>query len=276
MKETLIDFRRPNLTYNHTVFRSPSEESDSFPIHSHNAYELLFFTRGKATYHIEDRTYHLKKNDLVIIRPRQYHHVEIHSDEVYERYVLNLTPNLLGLDMERLLPENVEVINWDRNNVVTQNFMKSDYYHSALSDEDFGNILLCLIKELLFNISISHHNTYSVPTSLSPVITNAIEYINAHLFAIRSVKEISDYLYISETYFYKIFKEQLKLSPKRYIVEKRLLAAQYMIMTGKKPTEVFGKCGFETYPAFYKRYTDFFGYCPSKSTEAFEHPSKEK
>ena len=275
MQETVIDFQRPNLTYNHSVYRNPKKQSESFPIHSHNSYELLFFTRGNALYHIEDRTYELKKNDLVIIRPRQYHHLEILSDEVYERYVLNFTPNLLNLDLDRLLPENVEVVNCDRNNVVTQNFVKSDYYRTALRDEDFGNILLCLIKELLYNVSISHQNTYSMPSSLSPVITSAVEYINDNLFTIRSVKEISDYLYISETYFFKIFKDQLKLSPKRYIVEKRLLAAQYMIMTGKKPSEVYAKCGFETYPAFYKRYTVFFGHCPSICSEGFE-PTKHK
>jgi transcriptional regulator GlxA family with amidase domain len=59
----------------------------------------------------------------------------------------------------------------------------------------------------------------------------------------------------------------MRISPKKYITSKRLLAAQQLLRAGERPTTVYLKCGFSTYPAFYKRYVEFFGYAPSDERE---------
>jgi AraC-like DNA-binding protein len=92
----------------------------------------------------------------------------------------------------------------------------------------------------------------------------ALDYINTHLYTVRDVREISSALFVTETYFFRVFKEQMHISPKKYITKKRLLAAERRISAGERPTEVYLQCGFHTYTAFYKRYVDFFGKAPSE------------
>jgi AraC-like DNA-binding protein len=144
-----------------------------------------------------------------------------------------------------------------------------DLFSSAQRIWDVKNIgyeMRC--KALLYSIIADMQAEFSekyIPKSKYKIIEPAVKYINENLFAINFVSEISDFLFVTETYLFKIFKEQLKISPKKYIVNKRLLVAQKMISSGKKPTEIYVECGFQTYPAFYKRYIEFFGYPPSKT-----------
>ena len=58
---------------------------DTYSMHTHNAYELIYFLDGDATHVIEDRKYKLKPGDLILIRPFQYHFIQIDSTSRYER-----------------------------------------------------------------------------------------------------------------------------------------------------------------------------------------------
>lgn len=231
--------------------------------HSHNAYEILFITHGDATYVIEDRKYKLKKNDLIFTRPNKHHYIQLDSDVYYERYNITFNEEDVNLDIEKLIPKDLEIINCS-GEIIGDCFKKADYYSTILNKDAFIDVCKCLLKEILYALS-TNNETASVPAVVSPIISSALKYINENLFAINSVSEISDFLFVTETYLFKIFKEQLKISPKKYIVNKRLLVAQKMISSGKKPTEIYVECGFQTYPAFYKRYIEFFGYPPSKT-----------
>jgi cupin superfamily acireductone dioxygenase involved in methionine salvage len=50
---------------------------NTYSMHTHNAYELIYFLDGDATHVIEDRKYKLKKGDLILIRPFLYHFIQI-------------------------------------------------------------------------------------------------------------------------------------------------------------------------------------------------------
>ena len=139
-----------------------------------------------------------------------------------------------------------------------------DYYRENLSEKDFASSLSSLLREIFYNISLSNQPVSNLPSEISPLLTKALEYINNNLYTIKSIEEISRELFITEAYFFKLFKNQLKISPKKYINTKRLLHAQKLIRRGKNPTDVYAECGFETYVGFYKQYVKAFGYAPSE------------
>jgi AraC-like DNA-binding protein len=102
---------------------------------------------------------------------------------------------------------------------------------------------------------------YSV---INPLLSDALAYINRNIFTLKSVKEVSDALFVTESYLYRLFKRELKNTPKKYIQDKRLLYAQKLISKGRRPTDVFEDCGFNDYTSFYRGYVKFFGYPPSR------------
>ena len=76
------------IFYHHTYTLTPKKED--FYGHIHNEYELLFFYGGKADFDIGGKTYHLRKNDLILVKPAIYHYLNILSDSTpYDRAVFN-------------------------------------------------------------------------------------------------------------------------------------------------------------------------------------------
>jgi transcriptional regulator GlxA family with amidase domain len=98
---------------------------------------------------------------------------------------------------------------------------------------------------------------------MSPLITNAIHYINDNLCEIDGIQDVANHLFVSESYLFRLFKNELHRTPKKYILEKRLILAEKMLSQGEKPTKVCEKCGFSDYTTFYRNYMSFFGHAPS-------------
>ena len=70
--------------------------------------------------------------------------------------------------------------------------------------------------------------------------------------------------FVTESYLYRLFKNELHKTPAKYIASKRLLLAERMISDGESPTTVYEKCGFSDYTTFYRDYRAHFGHTPSK------------
>jgi len=111
----------------------------------------------------------------------------------------------------------------------------------------------------------SEYATIEIPADIiGKTLNEAIDYINKHLYDIESVTEISSSLFITDSYLYEIFKNQLKTSPKKYINSKRLHAARREIILGARPSDACNTVGFHDYASFYRSYTRFFGHSPSQ------------
>ena len=65
----------------------PEPSRDQFSTHVHSSYELLYILSADATYIIEGKKYKLKKDDLIIVRPGNYHLIQFDAKVRYERYV---------------------------------------------------------------------------------------------------------------------------------------------------------------------------------------------
>ncbi len=129
------------------------------------------------------------------------------------------------------------------------------------------DILGALIKELLYNLTLSADSASNISFTTSPLLTKALEYINENLFTIKDIKDVCAHFFVSQQYFFRLFQTQLKITPRKYLNGKRLLYAQRMLQQGKKPTDVYLLCGFESYVGFYKQYVKTFGYPPSKEKQ---------
>lgn len=235
---------------------------DLFYSHTHTSYELLYFLRGNATHVIEGRRYKLRPGDIMIIRPFCYHYVSIDAPECYERYDILFDADTLGIDPEEIFIQNADILHAPSDSVFAETLRHLDYYADRLPREALTDLLPSIIKELCYAISTLKvtESDYSV---ISPMLTEALKYINSHLGTLSDMREVAEKLFVSESYLYRLFAKELKKTPRAYINEKRLLTARNMILKGEKPTEIFSKCGFGDYTAFYRNYKALFGIPPS-------------
>ena len=78
------------IDFSYSVHKATKSLSIS---HCHDSYEILFVADGKGRYLIEGAEFSLRPRTLVLIKPFEYHCVEINADSNYERYVIHFSNN---------------------------------------------------------------------------------------------------------------------------------------------------------------------------------------
>ena len=258
-----------DLPYSHTTDFSPLS-TWHHPFHTHEVCELLLFKSGAASYIVEGKSYPLKKNSLVFTRPACIHAIRIENNEPYERYNLLFDPELVLSETYSAIPKNLDVLYLDSGHIIVSLFQKMDMYFQQLSETEFNRILTLLIEEIFLNIRLAaeQHSEYSAVSS-NPLIQQAVAYIEEHITTLTNIEEICNALFITKSHLHHLFTRHMQITPKKYIISKRLSLAQQTIRAGAKPTEVYLQYGFNNYATFFRDYKRFFGHCPSNET----HPT---
>lgn len=264
MNTDKYQFEGKGLFFKHEC--SENIPCSAYARHTHNMYELLYFINGDATQIIEDRKHKLENGDLVLISPQKYHFVQIDSTSDYERYDILFDNRLLNIENIDQFAEGMDVINLNNVPLARDILQKTDYYYQNLEPCDFAKVMAHLLSELFYVIKLlpQSHKTERF-TETAPILSKALNYINDNLVTLSDVDEVARECFVSKSYLFRLFRKELHQTPKKYIVEKRLLIAQSKILSGGKPTKVYTGCGFSDYTVFYRNYLDFFGYSPSET-----------
>ena len=255
------EFENESLVYNHYT-KTEQTVGDHFP-HYHDVTELIFIKSGDVNYSVGGREYPLQKHMLVISRPNENHFIDVQSDREYERYDILFDHSILPFDLYGRIPRGLNVINFDANKSVVAIFDKMDVYSKKLSGEDLYRMLINLVSEVLMNVIIETEETENArERQKSPLVSRAIAYMEENLLSLRDVDEVCRELYVSKSHLHHLFIEQMGVSPKKYVMEKRLELARRELTLGAKATEIYASCGFADYSSFFRAYKKHFGHSP--------------
>ncbi len=235
--------------------------------HSHLGYEFLLILSGEATHTVNGEKHIIKKGDLIVNIPNSEHEICITKDTHYERYDFLISEKYIPLENISSLINDNFIINCLHNEVILNLFKRLNLYSQILDKKEFISVAGALAVELICNLNLLKNNKIT-SYAQSPILKTALEFIDDNAFTIKSVKEISNAIFVSETYLYKIFNEELKTTPNDYILDIKLKSAKQMLMLGQKPTVVYKTCGFKDYSSFYRNYCKKFGVSPSNEKTA--------
>ena len=119
----------------------------------------------------------------------------------------------------------------------------------------------------ILNNIFSEFNKDSRPEiNQSSKISNAIQYIEENIFnenlsLATAAKESS----ISDVYFRKLFFKEYKMSPKKYVINKRMEYASSLIVMGYHSLQQISEmCGYSDYKHFSVEFKKHFGLSPTK------------
>ena len=240
---------------------TPKPGETNIPRHVHPYYELMFIDGGEVEFMVENRRYILKKGDVLIIKPAEYHYARRLFSVPYARYCIAFSPEFT----------------FDKN--FTEKLLTKGEKFSVKDDSAFA-LLAKIIREkaektsehdVVFFRSIIDAMLISLcdakPESEGIVAGESnfqkiLAYINLHLTTIKSVDDIAGALFFSKSYIMHLLKSELHVGVMQYVRNKKILLAHQRIKNGEKPTEVYLKCGFSNYPSFYRAYTAYFGTSP--------------
>lgn len=252
-------FTGENLSFQHESW--PHPDASSFYKHMHSEYEMLYFIKGAADYVIGGSLYHLRKNDLLLIKPAVYHYLKLLSASPYERFVIHFTEKAAA-DFAPCLQNYGEFFSIPPNGAIDRLFFDLKDAAEKFAEDD----MLVLIKHSL-NAILSHLK-YIPPTSDEPpkvynrTLEEILEFIDENPREPLNADILSKKFFVSPSWIVHTFNKHLGISLMQYINRKKILYAQQLIKSGKTPTRAAELCSFGNYSTFYRQYKRFLGVLP--------------
>lgn len=236
--------------------------TSSFYRHCHNDYEFFFFIRGDAVYNIEGELFDMQSRTMLVIRPADYHYIQVLSDKPYERMAINFTVEDAALNAKLQSLGTKYDITSNINSMLTMLSINQKIY----SSEDFDVLLAAVIPQVILELTYGQSlQSGSATAATNPAVAKILQYINQNLNRPLNLDILSKELFLSKSSISHSFKEYMKTSVIKYIRTKKMLQAQSLIAAGIKPTMASEMCGYIDYATFYRNYCSVIGAPPSLS-----------
>ena len=236
-----------SLEYN----ESQIEKAVLWERHCHAQYEIISVLEGDVNIMLEGQSYRIKDNQTILIPPVSYHTVTTNDAHTYKRitalFDISALPDVLQQDF-RCLCQDIRILTTPLMQQIKEICVKanSDYY---------GPLLNSLLMQFFYEALSAAPS--AVATDRDVFLHDAISYIDQHIHERISLDDLAAYTSRSKSSFCHLFKEKMKVSPKQYILEKKLALAENFIAEGTPATIAAARVGYDNYSSFYRIYRKY-------------------
>ncbi len=252
--------------------------------HFHQDIELLYIIEGSMDIHEGENSYHMKKEDILVINANKRHSFKASEDILFVKLMINyeLVSDVFKSD---------DIMFWcNSTKDESQRFgglrkalkqLLRHYLNNHGETADFGHIALCyeIMNTLSVNFLIStcDKEQMSEKDKYEHRILQINNYIRAHYDQPISLKELADKLYLSNGYLSRFFKKNYGMSFADYLSNVRLFHAVDELLYTKTPiTRIAGDNGFASVAVFNKVFKKTYGETPSELRKKAKQAKTEK
>lgn len=252
-----------------------SEEScNSFQIHCHNIFEIYYFIEGDIDYLVEGKVYHPTPHSIILLSPHVFHGVRINSEKPYRRFTIHFNPATINTNYRQALlsafpsigkHSQKEVYYENTDNYNLHSFFDTLTFCSKQPLSLSTQLLPIFIESLLAQLTIMCNSLQPIEpcNTVSSTITNIISYLNSHLSEKITLDILAERFFISKHYLNRTFKRATGTTVGDYLIYKRVIYANQLLVDGCLATEAATLSGFNDYSAFYRAYHKITGHAPS-------------
>ena len=230
--------------------------------HIHNHCEILLFISGVADYNIDGQMFRPSPYDMLFIPAATYHYLIPTESVPYENYVIGIEPKILDTEGYNKLFSSPLMISIKDDPEVKGFFSRLDFYDKNYSDADFNSGALHLIHELVTYLRYRKDDLHFVHSGSLEHIDEIIKYISDNIENQIDADSIAEHFSLSKSYVQNLFSQNMHIGIKKYIMQKKIYAADNDLSLGIAPYKVCEKYGFGDYSIFYRLYRRTFGYSP--------------
>lgn len=280
VKKRESDFSKKQFPFEVVHVGEPASNMSTF--HWHEFMEISFIQSGEGKYEIEDKVFHVKKSDIVIINNIEKHRVTYKPGNPLYETVIHFDSSLISFSddgfwgtgyinlfkYERTgfnnIPELDEVTKEEVQSSVSgiekEYFQKNQYYELMIKAK-----LLCLITVLLRNLNIQTINEVEVIAKRNQIerLEKILNYINENYDKEINLALAAQKFYMNTSYFSDYFKKNIGVNFTDYLARVRInKAARLLNETGISSTEIAFSCGFNNVTSFYNTFKKIKGMSP--------------
>lgn len=212
------------------------------PFHSHDYYELVYYRNGKGITHVGETVYEFNGENFILIPPGISHD---------EKTFISCDVFCVGFRTEeKLALELYEDVQGRIKRIV-----KAIMEETVSQDLGYREMLKIRLSELLLMMRRLAQKQQKRPQGKN--FKYVINYIGENYHEKIQLKNFAAQLNFSYDYFQHKFKEELGVSPQKFLVQKRVEAAKKMLRDEELScTEIAYRCGFSNsaqFSAVFKR-----------------------
>ena len=238
--------------------------------HFHEYYELYFLISGDVTHFVEENTYRVVDDEVVIVAPKVIHRTTaIHSD-TRTRAILCFSAN----ELEAMEKEEPGITAFLQNVIISCSKKRFEQIAETLNkmlfeqeNENSRVLLRAYLYELLINLKRQAKTGISPMRSNEGVdirIQNVIKYINENYSEALTLESLAKRFFVSSAYLSRRFKKTTGFSYIEYLVNLRVKkAAEFLETTNRSITEIAVSTGFGSSNHFCKTFKKIMGQSPA-------------
>ena len=216
--------------------------------HSHQYHQLVLPLRGTIDIQVENFSGKVAPRECVIVRSNQEH---LFCADTKARFIV--------ADMEQF-PENIH----GSKEIVFE------------INKPLFNYLLFVESQLEYQVNLALERTMyeafclllgeqTLQPKRDPRISNVLMYVEQHLDEPLPISKLAGVAFLSPTQFKKTFKAELGVTAFQHITALRMEKAQALLTHTDYPMQIVGeKVGYRELSAFSRKFTQFFGFSPTK------------
>lgn len=227
-------------------------------------YHLHFILGGKGSFQMGKQAYTLSKDDIFVLLPDTDFSYQADGEEPWEYFWLAFNGDIAAKNLGYIgLGYNNPTIH---SNLPVKNYLP--YITRLLSYHELNRanslFRVAIMYEMLADLMTAQNQkpTKSYHYPKESYFKYAKNYINAK-YAEITVRDVAAYIGITSQYLANIFKEMSDVSPKQYIINRRMKEAEKLITSSDlQIQEIALQVGYQDPLTFSKVYKSHFGKSP--------------
>lgn len=226
--------------------------------HCHTEFEMIAVLEGDVTVMLEGKSHRLQKNRIAIIPPLSYHAITANEKGLYRR--------ITALFNEDAIPEVLHSAFKRRGREATIFSSRCAERIRELFQKEEQAFYVPLLHSLMVEIFYEALQTRQADekNDSADFLQRTLQYVDAHLHEKISLDELAQYAAMSKSSFCHSFETRMNISPKQYILQKKISVAKKLIDDGMPRTVAAMQVGYENYSNFYRLYLKHFGGAATK------------
>lgn len=223
----------------------------------HNYHEFVFFMEGEAYFISKNIQQELLPGSLILIPQDAFHQFCVTNPCKYKRCILGFhaTPEILSL-IDEIMTE-VKIVLMPAKRILRLWESIIETVTGDLSEEIKQLFIRASLIQMLVYMKQGLTGEITQNLNISPLVQQALSYIDLHYTQKITVESIAGQLYVSPSTLAHHFKKELNIPIYQYISKKRILSVHKLVEAGESYAKAAVDSGFNDYSCFYRIYKKY-------------------
>ena len=218
---------------------------------------MIAILEGDVSVVLEGRSYRLTAHQAIMIPPIIYHIVTANKPGTYRRMTALFDISAVPTVLQGRFGEKV------REPITFSSEQMSELGEISQTEEMgfYSPLANSLMIRMIYNaIRATPPTETHEPNDF---LKQIIQYVDEHLCERIHLDALAAHTARSKSSVCHLFEEKMGISPKQYILQKKMALANKLIRDGVPPTQAAMQVGYQDYSAFYRAYRKYFQVKPS-------------